>query len=312
MALDLRALNAARVFAGMFRRVFAPGPEDPFQRFKSGYHKLSAEQIKRDMDRRYETGDAYPNPAIWIHAHHRDLEDAFAELVGEASVGADILEIGCGSGGVAAHRLPGARRILATDLSDAALEIARDFFRERRPEVEFVQSGAEHIDCPDDSFDIAISKEVIEHLRHPELLVQQAFRLLRPGGMFVISSPNRDSLHLRINRLFGRPDFMSAGDHIRELSYDEMMAMLAEAGFVHDQSVGATLLPYHGVKGVFPDEIRNAEDHDEEFVRMMQILGRRAGPEYAFCYVIKCHKPLHPQEPGGPDQSAAAPDIAEA
>lgn len=264
--------------------------EDPFDTFKKGYAELSKEEIKRDMDRRYETGDAYPNPSLWIHAHHRDLEDAFVELVGDESVSRDVLEIGCGSGGVAAHRLKRPRSVYATDLSDAALDIARKFFKER-PEIEFAQSDAENIDKPDGSFDVVVSKEVIEHLINPDKLISEAYRLLRPGGILVLSSPNRDSMHLRVNRRFGRADFPCAGDHIREFTHDEMLAMLAEAGFEHEASIGATLLPYHYVEGVFPEEIRNAEDYDEDFVKMLQILGRRAGPEYAFGYVIKCRKP---------------------
>ncbi|WP_336980712.1 class I SAM-dependent methyltransferase [Altererythrobacter fulvus] len=264
--------------------------DDAFENFKAGYANLTRDEIQQDMDRRYETGDAYPNPSYWIHAHHRSLETQFVELIGNRADGKDVLEIGCGSGGIAAHHLKAARHILATDLSSAAIGIARDFFKEQT-NTEFMQIGVEDIGQLGRKFDVIVSKEVIEHLIDPTVMLNLAFETLNPGGCFILSTPNKDSLHLRVNRLFGREDFVCSGDHIREFTYKEMQDLLASAGFVQEAAVGVTLLPYHYVDGVFPDTIRNAEDYNEEFNEMLQELGRLAGPEYAFGYIIRCRKP---------------------
>ena len=262
---------------------------DPFAKFKSGYIGLSKDEIKEDLDTRYSTGDAYPNTAKWIHSHHRDLELTISDMIKDITADSNIVEVGCGSGGVAAHHVRNARSIFGTDLSDTALNIAREFFRDR-PEVSYIQSDAEGLPFSSDRFDVAVAKEVLEHVPNVRAAIWEINRVLKKGGLFVLSTPNRDSLHLRINRKLGHQDFMCAGDHFKEYSFSEMCEILSECGFVIEEARGVTLLPYHYVTDVFPEPIRHLEDHDDEFVELMSELGKRCGPEYAFCYVIAASK----------------------
>ena len=263
-------------------------PDSAFDKFKKGkeaYHSMSKEEIKLDMDKRYETGDAYPNPALWIHAHHRELEDCFQEILARKTGNKDILELGAGSGGIGAHYIHDAKSIVATDLSDTALNVAREFFREKSG-ITFTQMDAENLQFPDASFDVAIAKETLEHLPDALACAKEVNRVLRSKGYFILSSPNRDSLHLRVNRKVGGADFMCSGDHMREYSFSEMCELLNLAGFDVEAAEGVTLMPYHHVKDMFSEAINKAEDYDPEVVEWFRVLGRRAGPEFGFCYVI--------------------------
>ncbi len=56
----------------------------------------------------------------------------------------------------------------------------------------------------DHSFDLVVCTEVIEHLLWPQHVVSEAFRVLRPGGMFIVSVPNIASLSYRVAWLLGR------------------------------------------------------------------------------------------------------------
>jgi SAM-dependent methyltransferase len=57
----------------------------------------------------------------------------------------------------------------------------------------------------DDSFDVVVAGELIEHLREPERLVREIHRVLRPGAIFVGSVPNFFRLRNRLAMLAGRP-----------------------------------------------------------------------------------------------------------
>ena len=262
--------------------------EDIFATFRgklSNYKALTKDQLKIDMDRRYSTGNAYPDNRLWITAHHTELADIISSFLRPVTKGARILEIGCGQGGVAAHNLREAESIVGTDLSDEALKIAKDFFQ-RFSNISFRQMDAENLDFPEKSFEIVIAKEVLEHLPDPAKCVADVSRVLVDGGFFALSSPNRDSLHLRINRLFGLPDFPCSGDHLNEMTFDEICAILEADNFMVAKAEGAMLLPFHYVKPIFLPEIEKAENTDPEFVEISRVLGRRAGPEFAFGYVI--------------------------
>ena len=71
----------------------------------------------------------------------------------------------------------------------------------------------------DASFDIAYSIEVIEHLRNPYDFIREMFRVVRPGGKIIITTPNILNLTSRISYLF--TGFYSL---FRPLSFDQQDA----------------------------------------------------------------------------------------
>jgi SAM-dependent methyltransferase len=108
-----------------------------------------------------------------------------------------ILELGCGSRDLTYELVDNAARIVATDISHTAIELAekrRELWplsREELSKIEFRQMSAVHLDLPDDQFDWAISASVIEHL-HPEdvdLHLREVRRVLTTGGNISSGAP---------------------------------------------------------------------------------------------------------------------------
>ena len=146
------------------------------------------------------------------------------------------------------------------------------------------------LEFPDARFDAVTARETLEHLPDPEACVREAWRVLKPGGVFVLSSPNRDSHHLRVNRLLGHKDFTCSQDHVREFGHAEMTQLVERAGFRVRESAGVFCMPYWGIP-VVDDPVRPLTDRDPRMLELLQELGRRVGPEYAFGYVIAAEKP---------------------
>jgi len=128
-------------------------------------------------------GDGYLSPG--------GPDEVARVLEGLELSGATVLDIGCGSGGIAVDlvRNHGAARVIGIDVEQPVCRHA-----ERRVEraglsdrIEIRLVGPGPLVFADDSLDIVFSKDSIVHIADKEWLCREAFRVLRPGGWFVAS-----------------------------------------------------------------------------------------------------------------------------
>ncbi len=93
----------------------------------------------------------------------------------------------------------------------------------------------EALNIPAQSFDVIVSAEVIEHLENPRAVAREWFRLLRPGGILVFSTPNNESWRSLVALLL-QGHFVYFSDtcypaHITALVRKDIERLLGEAGF---------------------------------------------------------------------------------
>jgi 2-polyprenyl-3-methyl-5-hydroxy-6-metoxy-1,4-benzoquinol methylase len=93
----------------------------------------------------------------------------------------------------------------------------------------------DRLPIPSDSFDVVVAAEVIEHLENPRAVCRELFRLLRPGGHLLLSTPNNESWRSMVALLF-RGHFVAFGEssypaHITALVRQDLDRALCEAGF---------------------------------------------------------------------------------
>jgi len=91
----------------------------------------------------------------------------------------------------------------------------------------------ERIPYDDESFDLALAQEIVEHLPDCEHLLRESYRVLKKGGYFYLTTPNLAGLIDRYFLLRGKkPLAMAWGkSHIQLYLFDEMESLLRKCGF---------------------------------------------------------------------------------
>lgn len=256
------------------------------------YSSLTVNEIKKLMNLRFATNQAYIPTCLWDKVRGPEIGKNVIRMISPTD-GKKILELGCGVGGNA-PLISECEEYVGTELSEVALAQARQTFG-NKPNFKFIVMDAMDLKFDDNYFDIIIATEVIEHLPNAQKMVRESFRVLKPGGKLLISSPNRDSLHLKVNRMLGHPDFKCSIDHVKEYTFSEMVNMLTSEGFAIQDTAGVFLQPYWGIPGM-DHYVRHLTDNDPQMVEMLRDLGEKVGAEYAFCFVISASKPLATNE----------------
>jgi len=139
--------------------------------------------------------DTWWDPNGFLHGLHTLLEPLRGRyvLATLASTGVEhgsrALDIGSGGGFLAATLSDAGYEVVGIDpeasaVRDAALHVAGSF----------ALALGERLPFADCTFDAVVCSEVLEHVEDPDAVIAEASRVLRPGGVFVFSLPNRTLL----------------------------------------------------------------------------------------------------------------------
>lgn len=162
----------------------------------------------------------------WFRRH----EVVYRRLV-DRCVGRDVLEAGCGEGYGAALIAEVARSVIGLDYDESAVA----HVRARYPRVDMRHGNLAQLPLPDRAVDVVVNFQVIEHLWDQGQFVAECARVLRPGGVLLMSTPNR------ITFSPGR-DTPVNPFHTRELNAAELTELIESAGFVMEVMLGV----FHG------------------------------------------------------------------
>jgi SAM-dependent methyltransferase len=135
-----------------------------------------------------------------------------------------VLDLGCGTGYGTAELARTASWAIGIDRAPEAIAYAGEHYR--GPNLRFQTASCEAVPFPDGTFDLLVAFEVIEHLENWKGLLGEARRLLAPGGLFVVSTPNR--VYYAESREGTGPNPF----HVHEFDYEEFRRELG-AFFPH-------------------------------------------------------------------------------
>jgi SAM-dependent methyltransferase len=178
------------------------------------------------------------------------------EVLRDADAPASVVDVGCGDGAatILASQINPGHRIVGVDWSADALRHAR------RRGLTLVRAEVESAGLPiaSGSADVVIMSELIEHLVDPDSALEESWRVLKPGGTLLLSTPNMAAWYNRgllalgvqplftevsLRGVFGRPGSQVAG-HLRLFTRRALVGLLAARGFGAIRVSGAC---YHDV-----------------------------------------------------------------
>lgn len=191
-------------------------------------HKLSPLQESDHLSAPPQTSRWYLTPAVRSipgikSLYHWLSAGSEAPVPSPPIQGAMALEVGCGSGGYLQRLREAGWQVEGIEFADEPATRCRELgFRVHT-------TGIEDADLRPEAYDIVVAWMVIEHLHDPGSVLEQMNRLLRPGGILMISVPNIDCWELRV---LGRFNFiLNEPTHLQHFSVASIERLLAASGF---------------------------------------------------------------------------------
>ncbi|GGB93402.1 hypothetical protein GCM10011352_19340 [Marinobacterium zhoushanense] len=147
-----------------------------------------------------------------------------------------VLEFGCGSGGTAIIHAPFVGQMVATDISDKMLDIARRKAKDAGVEnITFRQGTLDSLEFEDASFDAVLGLNILHLLENVEGALSRVYRLLKPGGVFVSSTALVSDMNVVWRLVIPLMQSVGLAPYVNRLGRDDLLSRLTEAGFKIDK-----------------------------------------------------------------------------
>lgn len=159
---------------------------------------------------------------IWIEHWHR------YHFARPLVAGCTVLDVACGEGYGSALLAHVATQVIGIDIAEAAVAHARCTYR-AHTNLRFEVGSCTALPLSDASVDRVVSFETLEHIAEQPAFLREVARVLRPDGLFILSSPNKAEYSDRLN--------YDNTFHVRELYRAELEALIAPV-FAHLRWLG--------------------------------------------------------------------------
>ncbi len=195
---------------------------------KSEYHRLLQQFDLRELD----NPDPYDGFRLKYLARFKWLLQRLESIT---HPGAIVVDVGCAQGNISLTLAEMGRLCVAVDANPDALSYSR--LKWERGTVWWVAADAGALPLRDCCADAVVMGEIIEHCPDPAALRDEAFRILKPGGWLLCTTPNGRFVRNRTPDFFEapaqRPEHLL--DHVCSFNRASLRRFLAEGGFVVEE-----------------------------------------------------------------------------
>lgn len=140
------------------------------------------------------------------HREHKAIKMICREVASSDKKNLKIIDIGCGNGQFLEEL---AKQLKSTDkkVKFYGAEYSKyklDNAKKNHPDFYFAYCNLEEgIPHEDETFDFVYSGEVIEHIYNPDYMLEECWRVLKPNGKLIITTPNLQTYYNRLLFIFG-------------------------------------------------------------------------------------------------------------
>ena len=158
----------------------------------------------------------------------RDLRDA------RPFYGLRLLDIGCGGGLLSEPMARLGATVVGADAAERNIPVARVHADQSGLEIDYRHTTAEALAEAGEQFDVVLNMEVVEHVADPQAYLTACWQLLKPGGLMICSTINRNpkSFALAIVGAEYVMRWLPKGTHEwhKFITPDELFALIETAG----------------------------------------------------------------------------------
>jgi 2-polyprenyl-3-methyl-5-hydroxy-6-metoxy-1,4-benzoquinol methylase len=185
----------------------------------------------------------YKNPTrTWLHTKRRDLIIAKVRQYATGKRVGKALDVGFGSGVYLPVLTELFKEVVGLDSKECMVRHAGPLM-EQYPHLQTVAGDITNCQMPSDSFDLIVCSEVVEHIADSQKATDEMYRVLKPGGILILSTPQRWSLLELMARIAYFPgiksivQLMYPGEpifdpgHINLMTAKEVARQVTKAGF---------------------------------------------------------------------------------
>jgi ubiquinone/menaquinone biosynthesis C-methylase UbiE len=159
------------------------------------------------------------------------LTQRFVTALGVAVQGS-VLDVACGPGILSAAIAKSAREVVAFDLTPQMLKKAAHRCAEAGLDnVTFREGNATDLPFADAAFDAVVTRLSVHHFDRPARVMSEIFRVLRPGGHFVLADVISSEVPAE-SELQNAIEILRDPSHVRMLPGSELTSLVEDAGFV--------------------------------------------------------------------------------
>jgi ubiquinone/menaquinone biosynthesis C-methylase UbiE len=204
--------------------------------------------------------------------------------------GDSVLDIGCGNARDIIPVLRAGATVVGVDLSQGMIDQARqDLVAAGYPDVRLEIGDATRLSFPAESFDSILCSEVIEHIPDTDQAIREMYRVLKPAGCLVITTPNRRSWYGFDRYVLWRGLFRRKWNHPFDnwRTMPELTSLLERHGFVPTSRQTTCYVPGFLLTYFLPRVLQSAV---AQCVGVVESLVSRLVPWHGYLLVVTARR----------------------